>query len=43
MLFNFYGSYVQRECSSNDIEMAEDGHVPGNTEFVDLVEDIETA
>ena len=28
MPFNFYGLYVPTECSSNDIEMAEDDHVP---------------
>ena len=28
------------ECSSSDIEMAEDDHVPDNTKCMDLAEDI---
>ena len=38
MPFNFYGSYVPRECSSHNIEMAEDDHVPDNTKYMDLAE-----
>ena len=41
MPFKFYGLYVPTECSSNDIEMAEDDHVPHNTKCMDLAEDIE--
>ena len=43
MPFNFYGLYIPTECSCNDIKMAEDDHVPGNTKCMDLTEDIETA
>ena len=43
MPLNFYGLYVPTECSSNNIEMAEDDHVPDNTERMDLAEDIEAA
>ena len=43
MPFNFYGLYVPAECSSNDIEMAEDDHVPDNTKCMDLAGDIEAA
>ena len=39
MLFNFYGLYVPIECSSNNIEMAEDDHVHNNTKYMDLEED----
>ena len=35
--------YVPTECSSNDIEMAEDDHVPDNTKSMDLTKDIEAA
>ena len=43
MPFNFHGLYVPTECSSNDIEMAGDDHVPDNTKCMDfdLVEDSE--
>ena len=40
MPFSFYGLYVPTECSSIDIEMAEDDHVPDNTKCMDLTEDI---
>ena len=43
MPFNFYELYVPTECSSNDIETAEDDHVPDNTKCMDLAEDIEGA
>ena len=36
MPFNFYGLYIPTECSSNNIEMAEDDHVPDNTKYIDL-------
>ena len=39
MIFNFYGLYVPRECLSNNIEMAEDGHVPEKAKYMDLAED----
>ena len=32
MPFNLYELCVQTECSSNDIEMAEDDHVTDNTD-----------
>ena len=35
--------FMDYECSSNDIEMAEDEHVPNNTKCIDLPEDIEAA
>ena len=41
--FNFYGLYLPTECFSNEIEMAEDDHVPDNTKCMDLAEDIEAA
>ena len=43
MPFNFYGLYVPTECSSSNIEMAEDDHVPDNTKCIDLAKDIEDA
>ena len=43
MPFNFYGLYIPTKSSSNDIEMAEDAHVPGYTKCMDFAEDIETA
>ena len=43
MPFNFYGLFILTECFSNDIEMAEDDHVPDNTKCMDLAEDIEAA
>ena len=43
MPFNFFGFYVPIECSSNEMEMAEDDHVPDNTKCMDLTEDIEAA
>ena len=30
MPFNIYGLYVPRECWSNNIDMAQDDHVPDN-------------
>ena len=38
-----HGLYVPTKCSSNNIEMAEDDHVPDNTKCMDLTEDIEAA
>ena len=43
MPFNFYGLYVPTECSSSDIKMAEDDHVPDNTKCMDLTDGIEAA
>ena len=43
MPFSFYGLYALTECSSNDIEMAKDDHVPDITKCMDLAEDIEAA
>ena len=43
MPFNFYGLYIPTECSSNNIEMAEDDHVPDNTKCMDFAEDIKAA
>ena len=43
MLFNFYGLYLPTECSSNNIEMAENDRVPDNTKCIDLAEYIEAA
>ena len=39
MPLNFYGLYVPTECSSNNIEMAKDDHVPNNTKYMDMAED----
>ena len=33
--------YTYRQCSDNNIKIAEDDHVPVNTERIDLAEDIE--
>ena len=35
MLFNFYGLYVPTECSTNNIEMAEDDKHKKNIEMVE--------
>ena len=37
----FYGLYIPTECTSNDIKMAEDDHLPDNTKCMDVAEDIE--
>ena len=41
--FQFLWIICQTECSSNNIEMAEDDHVPDNIKCMHLAEDIEAA
>ena len=43
MPLNFYGLHVPKECSINNIEIAEDDHIPDNMKCMDLAEDIEAA